>query len=125
MKPIAAGIFSAFVFSHGLWLIARTCGLNPDPVEAGLVKSTAYTFLIALPIGMVAHAVIEFLRWRIFSMIPVAFGMAVIVAVLLCLFDSSENQLLNILAFLGIPVAYCIPYALILSRKAGKFLSDR
>ncbi|MBJ7286113.1 MAG: hypothetical protein JHD00_13555 [Akkermansiaceae bacterium] len=118
MKAITVGIFAAFAYSYGLWAIARMNGLNLDPVEAGVVKSTAYTFLIALPIGVAAHAVVSFFRWRILLMIPSAFAIAFIAATLLCAFNSPEGQLMNILAFLGMPVAFSIPYALVLNRRA-------
>ena len=118
MKAIALGILSAFVYSFGLWAIARNSGHNLDPVEAGVIKSAAYTFLIALPIGVAAHVVVVFFRWRILSMIPMSFGIAFLAATLLCVFNSPKGQLMNILAFLGMPVAFSILYSLTLNRRA-------
>lgn len=114
MKATAVGIFSAIAYSYGLWAIARTYELNHDPIEAGVIKSVAYTLLMALPIGIAAHAVVAFFQWRILSMIPIALGIACMAASLLCLFNSPQGQLMNILAFLGMPVAFSIPYALTL-----------
>jgi hypothetical protein len=51
-------------------------------------------------------------------MIPISFGIALLVATLLEIFQSPAGQLLNILAFLGMPVAFSIPYALIVNRRA-------
>lgn len=117
MKAIVVGIISSFVYSYGTWAFARSHGFNDDPFEAGVVKSIAYTLLIALPITTVAHSIVAFFRWRILSLIPVALGMSIIAVIVLSFFDSPKVQLMNILAFLGLPLAYSIPYALILNRK--------
>lgn len=119
MKANAVGIFSAFACSFGLWAIARMNGFNHDPVEAGVIKSTAYTFVIAFPIGLAAHTVVALLGWRIVSMIPVAFGIGLIAATGIHLLDgSTESQLVNIWVFLGLPLAFSIPYSLMLGRRA-------
>jgi len=118
MKPISVGIFLAFFYSYSLWAIAKAYDLNHDPIEAGVIKSTAYTLLFSLPIGMAAHAIVAFFHWSILLMIPISFGIAVIAASLLSAFNSTDGQLVNILAFLGMPVAFSIPYSLILNKKA-------
>ena len=118
MKAIAVGIFSAFAYSYGLWSIARGYELNADPFEAGVIKCLAYTFLMALPIGIVAHSLVAFLQWKILWMIPISFGIALFAATLLSIFQSPAGQLMNILAFLGMPVAFSIPYSLTLNRRA-------
>jgi hypothetical protein len=55
MKATSVGLLSAFTYFCGLWVIARTYGLNHDPMKAGVIKATAYQMLIALPIGI--HAI--------------------------------------------------------------------
>jgi uncharacterized membrane protein len=118
MKAIAVGSLAAFAYSYGLWAMAREYSLNTDPVEAGVIKSLAYTFIIAFPISVVAQLLVKSRRWKILWMIPISFGIALLVATLLAIFQSPAGQLLNILAFLGMPVAFSIPYALIVNRRA-------
>lgn len=118
MKAFAVGIFSAFVYSYGLWVIARHYQLNADPVEAGIIKGLTYTFVIALPFSIVAHSIVAFRCWKILWMIPISCGLAISLITFLSIFQSPTGQLINILAFLGEPLAFSIPYALILNRRA-------
>ena len=116
MTAVAAGIVSAFVWSYGLWAVARMQDLNLDPLEAGLIKSAAYAFLIALPMGVAAHMVVKYFRMRTWWIVPVAFGIGVLAAFSLMAFDFPKGQLVNVLGFLAMPVAFAVPYCLVLNR---------
>ncbi|WAC20783.1 hypothetical protein OVA24_05230 [Luteolibacter sp. SL250] len=119
MRAAAAGILSAFAWSWGIWAVARVMDLNMDPPEAGIFKSAAHALLVALPIGIAAHSAVEFFRMKTWWIIPVAFGIGVIAAMSLMAVGSPEGQLLNVVALLGTPVAFAIPYCLMLDRRPG------
>ncbi|RYD60274.1 MAG: hypothetical protein EOP84_37180 [Verrucomicrobiaceae bacterium] len=116
MTAVAAGILSAFAWSYGLWAVARMQDLNLDPPEAGLIKSAVHALLLALPMGLVAHVVVEFFRMRTWWIVPVALGIGVLAAISLMAFESQKGLIVNVLGFLGMPVAFAIPYCLMLKR---------
>ena len=118
MKALAIGIISAFVYSYALWAIARRFGLNADPIEAGVIKAVTYTFIFALPFSFLAQSIVTVRRWKILWMIPISFGLAFCFAGILSIFQPTTGQLINILALIGEPLAFSIPYALILNRRA-------
>ena len=125
MNALTVGIISGFVYSCGMWAIAKMNGHNFDPLTTGVIKSILYTFVIAFPIGLAAHTVVAFFGWRTLLITPVALGMVSILAAGVHFLDGAKNgQLINILSFLGMPLAFSIPYSLILNGRVEQHSSS-
>ena len=121
MKALTVGIISGFLYSCSMWAIARMNGHNFDPLTTGVIKSIIYTFVIAFPISLAAHTVVAFFGWRTLLITPVALGIVSILATGIHFLDGAKHgQLNNILFFLGMPLAFSIPYSLILNGRIGQ-----